>query len=444
MYQFVYHFDMETSLPDRTEKPLGSNTNTLTLYRRHVTSCGKAEPTLYPNTDKDRRADTCHCPINVHGYLAHHVGRIRHFSLETSAWIEADKKRVAMLAAGKLPGSAEGRSKTEAVSVEFAVEEFLKFKSAGDGKVAEATLIVYTTFCNLRLLPWCEANGVTAVEAFDDRSTTESFNQSWKSLRAPAVNLSSESRKLTMTILRMFLGYCVDHEWLKGNTARKIKPTKAQQQHAKRKRHGMELHEYQTVLKFLEDDPQMKALIELMFYTGMRVSDAATFCQSELVRNHRNNGWNADFIAQKNGNQCIVPLPDHLVGRLKALPFGYGASWFANGSNNALRAKGLAQQIAYMFKLVQKKHGAFAHHASAHTLRHTFAIQRLNAGVNIKIVADWMGDTVKTVLDNYANQIRSTLEMQEDAGMLAIETMDETMKAMGTADKVVTFKRKRA
>jgi site-specific recombinase XerD len=429
---------------------MGTNKNTLTVYRRHTRACGMSEPTLYPNTDRDRRADTCRCPINVHGYLTHHVGRIRHYSLETSDWIEADRKRVAMLTAGRLPGSADPRSKPSgAISVKFAVDAFLNYKGEGTGKVADATLDTYKVFCNRRLLPWCEVNGVSAIDAFDELDTTERFDQSWKHLKLPTKDLAGESRKTTMTIFRVFLNYCVDRGWLKTNTARRIKPTKARQRHRiKNKRYGLELHEYQNVLRFMESEkaePCVKAIIELMFYSGMRVSDATKFCASELVRNHRDNGWNADFIAQKNGKQCSVPLPDHVVGMLKALPFKHEQYWFMTGKETVrLRSQYAGKKIADVFKATQKMFGAFAHPATAHTLRHTFAIQRLNGGVDVKIVADWMGDDISMVLKHYSHAIRSTQEMQEDAGKLAIETMNAKMKVMGTPDKVVTFRRKRA
>jgi site-specific recombinase XerD len=431
MYHLVYHKTMRA--------------NTLTLYRRHTKACGKSEPTLYPNTDKARKADDCQCPINVHGYLEHHAGRVRHYSLDSSDWVEADGRRVAILAVGRLPGSSSEPVATKnTTTVKFAVEAFLSTKSAGTGKVAEATLDIYKVFCNRRFLPWCEENGVTLISAFEDLTVTERLDQSFKNLKTGEV-LAGESRKISMVILRMLLKYCIDREWLKTNTATKIKPTKTQQRHAvKNKKHGLELHEYQTIIRYMDEagtDLRSKTMIELMRYTGMRVSDAAKFQASELVRNRRNTGWNAEFKAQKNGKECCVPVPDHVVGMLKALPYLDGKFWF---KDPALCLRYQAQypgnRIAEIFRAAQAKFGEFSHPATAHTLRHTFCIQHLNNGVDAKMVADWVGDDLGTVLKHYAHSIRSTQEMAEDAGRKSMEAMQEKIKAMGTADKLVEFK----
>ena len=72
--------------------------------------------------------------------------------------------------------------------------------------------------------------------------------------------------------------------------------------------------------------------------------------------------------------------------------------------------------------------GEFNHPSSAHTLRHTFAIQRINAGVAVKVVADWLGDDPKTIMDYYAHAIHSTREMQEDVGREAMQAIEAKMK----------------
>jgi site-specific recombinase XerD len=429
-------------------------TNMLTLYRRHTAGCDKAysernggakqKPTLYPVTKQARNADTCRCPINVHGYLEHHVGRIRHYSLDTPDWIEANTKADVIRKTGKLPGSDSVTvAPKDAPTVKFAVDAFLKSKEEGSGKVAPATFDIYKTFCNKRFLPWCEKNGVTLIGAFDDPHTTERFDQSWKNLK-DGNDLADGARKTTKTVFTMVLGYCVDHDWLKKNTAKKIKMTRAKARHsAKEKKHGLELHEYANILRYMDDaftEQRMKVMIELMRYVGMRVSDAAKFCEAELVRT--NGGWNADFVAKKNGRECSVPVPVHVVEMLKALPYLHEKFWFRTG-NAGWRAEAQAPgaEIAKIMKATQEKFGAFNHPASAHTLRHTFAIQRLNRGDDPRMVADWMGDDLTTVLKHYSHAIKSTKELRDEAGRKSNEAM---VAATLSSKAMVTPIRKRA
>ncbi len=46
-----------------------------------------------------------------------------------------------------------------------------------------------------------------------------------------------------------------------------------------------------------------------------------------------------------------------------------------------------------------------------HGLRHTFATECLAAGIDVATVADWLGDTAKTVLDTYVHPSRSSADL---------------------------------
>ena len=148
--------------------------NILTLYRRHTKSCGKSEPTHYPSTAKERTADTCLCRINVHGYLEHPAGRIRHYSLETSDWIKAHDKANGMMKSGKLPNSDSAFAAESAITVKFAVETYLKARAE---KLDDSTMVTYGIFLNKRLLSWCAEN---KIESFQ---IVEAFELSWRNLK---------------------------------------------------------------------------------------------------------------------------------------------------------------------------------------------------------------------------------------------------------------------
>ena len=423
----------------------GKKKNILTLYRRHSPKCGKTEQTLRPNDKASHAADTCACPINVHGYLEHEVGRIRHHPLDTSDWDVAEAHKLELLAAGrKLNVETKATAATAATTVQTAVDAFLNYKKNGSGRVAPATYDIYKTFCNSRFLPWCKAENITLITAFDNRDVAEKFDQSWKNMKDPKKDLADGARKTTKTVFTMLLGYCVDHDWLKKNIAKKIKTTKAKDRHSgKNKKYGLELHEYANILRYMDVakiDQRMKVMIELMRYVGMRVSDGAKFCDVELVRN--NGGWNADFIAKKNGVECSVPVPAHVVSMLKTLPFLHKNFWFRTGRANwRSEAQQPGTEIAAIMKATQDMYGAFNHPASAHALRHTFAIQHLNRGVDPRMVAAWMGDDLATVLKHYSHAIKSTKELSDDAGRKSNDAM--LAETLVNKNKVATI-RKRA
>jgi len=92
-------------------------------------------------------------------------------------------------------------------------------------------------------------------------------------------------------------------------------------------RYGLELEEYEQMMVAADStdltaqqNQETRVVTELMRWTGMRVSDAHKFTDSEIVRNEKGNGWNADFIQKKTKRRCVSPLPEHVVEMLKALP----------------------------------------------------------------------------------------------------------------------------
>src|SRR5436309_2100885 len=130
-----------------------STKNQLTAYRRHITACGKTEPTYEPQTKEDRKFDSCECPIVVSGYLAKHSGRIRHLSLDTNDWTEATKRKAVLLqrqstAVEEIPTKIPG-----VLTVESAVDRYIQSRGeAGTDPLHHDTLENYKKLLGSRLL----------------------------------------------------------------------------------------------------------------------------------------------------------------------------------------------------------------------------------------------------------------------------------------------------
>jgi hypothetical protein len=57
----------------------------------------------------------------------------------------------------------------------------------------------------------------------------------------------------------------------------------------------------------------------------------------------------------------------------------------------------------------------FTHAFSPHCLRHTFAIQHINVGTDVKLVSKWLGhESVAVTLAHYGNWIKETQRLAED------------------------------
>ncbi|MEO8591970.1 MAG: tyrosine-type recombinase/integrase, partial [Candidatus Solibacter sp.] len=165
---------------------------------------------------------------------------------------------------------------------------------------------------------------------------------------------------------------------------------------------------------------ETRAAAELMRWTGMRISDAHKTNDFEVVRNEKGNGWNADFIQKKTKRRCVSPVPAHLVEMLRALPgqMKNGRKHFFTCTYTALRMRvdTLAERAQ-----VEKP---FSHAFSPHCLRHTFAIQHINVGTDVKLISKWLGhESVAVTLEHYGNWIKTTQIIAEDHSREANEKM---------------------
>src|SRR5260370_14355209 len=62
-----------------------------------------------------------------------------------------------------------------------------------------------------------------------------------------------------------------------------------------------------------------------------------------------------------------------------------------------------------------QKDKKFTHAFSPHCLRHTFAIQHINVGTDVKLISKWLGhESVAVTLQHYGNWIKETQRLAED------------------------------
>jgi integrase len=241
------------------------------------------------------------------------------------------------------------------------------------------------------------------------------------------------TRRTELERFRTFLRECVENDWMQKSGAERIK-FKNQKTAAQEERYGLELEEYEqmmaapgsTDLSLLEND-QTRVVVELMRWTGMRISDAHKFNDSEIVRNEKGYGWNADFIQKKTKKRCISPLPEHVVELLNGLPgqCRAGKKFFFTCTYTALRMRidALAQRA--------QREQSFTHAFTPHCLRHTFAIQHIHVGTDVKLISKWLGhESVAVTLAHYGNWIKETQRLAEDVSRDANARMMAKVSAL--------------
>ena len=343
-----------------------------------------ADPKPTDPRQKGQKADTCACPIWCRGYLAKETkivkGKLRpkriFASLDTNDWIAAEREVARLYDRGSLPPHESSFRPTDAgaVTVRYAAERYLQSRKDGSlNPIQQDTYDHYASLLNQRLIPFCDEKGIAYIQEFENKDVCSQFTESWRQLRRnTGALLAMTTRRTELERLRTFLRECVENGWMTKTGADKIK-FKNQKTANEEERYGLELEEYEQMMAAPDsadltalENQETRAATELMRWTGMRISDAHKFCESEIVRNQRGDGWNADFIQKKTRRRCVTPLPQHVAQLLKALPrqLKDGKKYFFSCTYTALRMR-----IDALATRAQKEK-PFSHAFSPHCLRH--------------------------------------------------------------------------
>jgi integrase len=199
--------------------------------------------------------------------------------------------------------------------------------------------------------------------------------------------------------VRKFFAFCVDSEWLDRNPAKRVKLPPAK---------------YMPTLPFTDDEMEkilwaaesireahpkipaetlkkLKALILLMRYSGIRISDAVMFRREQL-----NDG--KLFLRQEKTKHLVwVPLPQHVVKAVLACE--EGNEYFFYGQIGT--PKSAITEWQQRLKLVYNMAGIPDGHS--HRLRDTFSVNLLSNCVPLEVVSKLLGHTsIKTTERHYA------------------------------------------
>jgi len=349
----------------------------LNLYRRHRANCKSSA----------RRAK-CSCPIWVQGILR---GESIRKSLDLTNWE----------AASRLIRDWEVDGPAPAVTVKEATERFISDRESM--KLSEAMMRKY------RLV-------AAALSAeFGDaplRSVTTDalrrLRESWK--------LAPITMQKRLEMVRKFFNFCMDSDWIDKNPARGVEAPPAK---------------YDPTLPFTDaemerilwaadsireahpkipkgTEKKLKALILLMRYSGIRISDAVMFRREKLKDEKL-------FLKQEKTKHPVwVPLPKAVVDAIAECDEGNEYFFYRNIG----KPKSAITEWQQRLKLVYEMAGVEDGHS--HRLRDTFSVDLLQKGVSLETVSMLLGHTsIKTTQRHYAPWVKSRQDALENAVKLS-------------------------
>jgi integrase len=353
----------------------------LNLRRRHLSSC----------THKHSAYLKCRCPIWVVGALD---GTFIRKSLDTRNLEKAESMR-REIELGKL--ALERVSVSEASERWIADCEARQLKPQSIRKYKEVKSELCTKFGSA---------GVRSVSVDDVRKLRESWTY------------SGTTTAKRLELMRAFFSFCVASGWIEKNPAKGVKPPKA---HPSPTLPYSE-YEWRDILTALDvygaihvQSPpriqkQLRALVLLMRYSGLRISDAVSL---------KRDGVDSDgrlFIYQaKTGHPVSIPLAHCVLEALAALDNDHEPFYFWSGK---AQLKTVLTEWQERLKKVFVIAGIPTGHG--HRLRDTFAVELLQRGVSVQTVSILLGHrSIATTEKHYSPWVKSRQDALEAAVKLS-------------------------
>lgn len=224
--------------------------------------------------------------------------------------------------------------------------------------------------------------------------------------------LAATTQRFEIETLRSFCGFALEREWLKVNWAKKLKPPRSDEVHTWPFDQG-EIDKLLEACDRIENAnfesaaaarPRAKALVLLLLYSGLRISDAASLERSRLQPDGRL------FLRKqrKTGTPVYCRLPASVVEALTALPEGKYFFWTGKSKLTTITGS-LARTVACLARLSKVK-------AHPHRFRDTFAVRLLEQDVPIRTVQILLGHkTVRTTEEHYAPYLHSQQRLLDTA-----------------------------
>lgn len=254
------------------------------------------------------------------------------------------------------------------------------------------------------------------------------INEKWRVFHK---NLSNTSIKKILKIIDSFFNYLVQCRYLTGNPLAINRRRHSNNAAPKIVDRYLELDEINIVLtalsKYITENSQKflairaKYIILLLFYTGMRISEAANHNMGNFLQ--REDNWFLAIIG-KGKKYRSIPIPDELLDALSDFRISIGLTYLPQFKEttplipnidlkNNLTTRRIDQILKWAFKLgadfianSNPRKSSKLNLASAHWLRHSYVTYLLNSGASLKVAQENAGhsDVGTTMLYRHVNQ----------------------------------------
>jgi integrase/recombinase XerD len=413
-------------MPDFDLRRLRPQTQTVSVYTRHSSGCPKTGEPQW------RR-----CRCSKYLYLLKD-GKRQTISAKTRSWDKAEDKaqeiRDAWDPVKQKMRELEEQQKAhlaEEMAIEAAVERWLKSIYAEIEK--KHTRKKYDTAAR-KIRAWAQSKNFVSLSQVTTDALDE-WKTQWKpKAKHPDDRMSKTTAGRHLEKVKAFFTYCQRMGWIKASPAHGIKAIKPDETETLPLLGGRYEQVLEATYKYDADmrpddqyGQELRALMELMRWSGLRISDALMVAKSRIVGNR------FTLRTVKSGTKLTVILPDHVVADLHALPTRPTVDpryFFWSGKSEIKSLTGQWQRklgrLNKYLTLVDYEERPLRFHS--HQLRDTFAVEHLLAGTSMQDLSKMLGHkSIRVTEKHYAPWVPERQAQLEEKMTQALKKMGATV-----------------
>jgi len=313
----------------------------------------------------------------------------------TRSWAEAEeqKRRLEDQLTGRVPSEVTSEARTIADAIEV-----FKADKKNQG-ITEDVLNKYARELT-RLRIFAEAQKAFTVAGLS-RELLIDYQAEWETLYP-----SSNTRQMVQARLKNFLRFCFDSKWL--DRVPRLSSIRAEEAPTL----PLTSKEYARLLKTIAGSfpdstkaARVRALIQLMRFSGLAIRDAVTLRRDEIIRDHSKKLYRIVTARQKTGTHVSVPIPPAVAQELLGVINGNPVYVFWTGNGEERTAVSHWQDD--FRKLFKDAEITSEGNMVSHRLRDTFAVDLLEKGVPLEEVSKLLGhESIKTTERSYAKWVK--------------------------------------
>jgi integrase/recombinase XerD len=296
--------------------------------------------------------------------------------------------------------------------VDMAVVAYLK--AAKDRKLLKVTLEKKSLVFEKRLLPFCAAKGVRFVSELD-LTTTQEWRGTWGV--SPLVTMKRQKEVIG------FFWFC-ERAGFPPNYAANLTTGLGRIEVKASQTAIFEPNEYRAIIDatyIYSDRPsidkhdsltlggeRIRALTEVMRWTGLSIRDAVTLEKRRLARDPQTSLSSIIVHRKKTGEPVYCPVPPHVTQMLATLPASQKGNtngtyffWTGNGTSKTITTN-WQRSYGKLFKLAAiKEADGTPKRCHPHMFRDTFAVESLLAGMKPIEVSLILGHSSVTITEKH-------------------------------------------